>query len=73
MRSWSLIPGAVLILGACTVNEDPAAGGFVSGVAGVTTGSFQARVDALEGEAESERARQASLEAQIAGLERDLT
>ncbi|MEM9813470.1 MAG: hypothetical protein AAF913_12435 [Pseudomonadota bacterium] len=64
---WIVVPA--LVLGACATSDDPADGGFFSGVAGVTSGSYQGRVDALEAEAQTERERQAALQAELSGLE----
>ncbi|WP_076997220.1 hypothetical protein [Variovorax sp. KK3] len=46
-----LLPPAVL--GACQVSQDPRDGGFISGVAGITSGSYQQRIDTREGELRS--------------------
>lgn len=61
------------LLSACTVSDDPADGGFVSGVAGITSGSYQARVDTLEQQAATEQARNAELARQIKAAETDLS
>ncbi|SMP34787.1 hypothetical protein [Shimia sagamensis] len=63
----------VCLLSACVTSDDPADGGFVSGVAGITSGSYQARVDSLEAQATAEQARNADLSRQINAAEADLS
>jgi len=64
-----IIAAATLaLLAGCQTSSDPAAGGFFNGVAGVSSGSYQARVDALEGQVATEQERQAALQAELAGL-----
>lgn len=61
MRAFLLIGASALALSACEVSEDPADGGFLSGVVGVAGGGYQARVDALEAQLSADQARANSL------------
>lgn len=63
-----------LPLAACTdLPEDPAEGGFFAGVSGITSGSYDARVEAAEADVETARARNAELEARIRSSESELS
>ncbi|WP_412553943.1 hypothetical protein [Shimia sp. MIT1388] len=64
---------SVCLLSACETSDDPADGGFVSGVAGITSGTYQARVDTLEAQAAAEQERNADLRRQINAAEADLS
>jgi len=57
-------------LAGCSVSDDPAAGGFVSGVAGVAGGGYDARIDAREAGLATTEAEGAALTAELASLER---
>lgn len=59
------------LLAGCATSDDPADGGFFSGVAGVAGGGFEGRVAEREAAVAAEQARQAALEAELAGLERE--
>ena len=63
-----------LPLAACTdLPQDPAEGGFFAGVSGITSGSYDARVDAAEADVDAARARNTELEAQIRRSETELS
>jgi chromosome segregation ATPase len=85
MRWPVLIPALALAAG-CTASQDPAEGGFVSGVQNLSDGTYEKRVEekeaavaagaaqttALEGEKAGVAAETAEVEAQIAAAEGDL-
>lgn len=58
----SIILATCLLTASCATYDDPAQGGFVSGLKGVSSGSYQARVDAQETQLASETSRTAALE-----------
>ncbi|MCA8879076.1 MAG: hypothetical protein KDA73_03775 [Rhodobacteraceae bacterium] len=62
-----------LLSAACSVSDDPAQGGFFSGISGVASGGYDARAQALEGNVAQERERQADLTRQLASLEAEYT
>lgn len=76
----------VLLVSACATNENPAEGGFISGVAGATSGGYQERVDERQENVDELAKRDAELrekkseaaleieknEAEISGLEAEL-
>ncbi len=70
------IKGTIILtcagLAACTTSTDPADGGFFNGVSGITTGTYQAQIDADEAQVAASRARNADLAAQISGAESEL-
>ena len=82
----ALIFAPVLLVSACATNENPAEGGFISGVAGATSGSYQERVDERQENVDELARRDDELqqqkseaeleieknEAEIAGLEAEL-
>lgn len=79
MRPILILLPAVLTLAGCETSSDPAAGGFINGIVGVTSGGYEARI--AEGEAgvadaqarnDALRAEQSSLAAQIGATERSL-
>ena len=59
-----------LLLAACVQSDNPADGGFVSGVAGIAGGGYDARVAEREAGVAASQARQAELSAELAGLTR---
>lgn len=61
MKAFLLIGASALALTACEVSQDPADGGFLSGVVGVAGGGYQARIDALEAQLAADQARANSL------------
>lgn len=63
---------AMLPLAACETSGDPADGGFVSGIAGVAGGVYDARIDEREGALAQEQARGASLNDELTRLTGDL-
>ncbi|MBL4805938.1 MAG: hypothetical protein JKY31_01460 [Rhodobacteraceae bacterium] len=60
----SLIVLAVFSLSACSVSQDPADGGFLSGLVGVGGGGYQDRVDEGQAALEEDQAQAAVLQAQ---------
>lgn len=50
MKQIPLSLGIAALLAGCQTSSDPADGGFFNGVAGVSSGTYQGRVDALEGQ-----------------------
>lgn len=67
-RPILLLPVLLTGLGACATNADPGQGGFISGVAGLSSGSYQQRIDERQAALEAEQAQQASLEARQQNL-----
>ena len=65
MKSLLLLT-ATFGITACTTSGDPAAGGFVSGVSGVASGSYQQRIEAKEASVAEGQARTAELQAELA-------
>lgn len=61
MKAFLLIGASALALSGCEISEDPADGGFLSGVVGVTGGGYQARINALEAQLAADQARANSL------------
>lgn len=64
MKAFLLIGASALALSACEISEDPADGGFLSGVVGVAGGGYQARIDALEAQLAADQATANSLAAE---------
>lgn len=69
MTAMKATGAAALLLAACTISDDPADGGFASGVAGLSSGTYQDRVDQKQATADAETARQADLQAQLGALQ----
>jgi len=61
MKKYMLLGVAAFALVACEISEDPADGGFLSGVVGVAGGGYQSRIDQLEAQLASDQARANSL------------
>lgn len=61
-----------LLLAACATSENPADGGFLSGVSGLSSGTYDARIEERTAAVETEQARQAALSAELAALEGEL-
>jgi chromosome segregation ATPase len=61
---------AVLQIGACTIQEDPAKGGFVSGAFGILGGGYEARLREDEQALAREQVRQAALAASRTEIEK---
>jgi chromosome segregation ATPase len=85
LRSFPRFKAGVLAVmtllpaGACTINEDPAKGGFISGVAGIVGGGYETRIredeQALareQEEAAAAAARKTDIEAQQAAVQQEL-
>lgn len=60
---------AALGLAACSASDDPAAGGFFNGVAGLAGGGYAARITAGEQAVAASQSRGAALSAELARLE----
>lgn len=56
MKAFILASSAALVLTACTISEDPADGGFLSGIVGVAGGGYQNRIDTLEAQLAADQA-----------------
>jgi chromosome segregation ATPase len=56
MKAFILASSAALALAACTISEDPADGGFLSGIVGLAGGGYQNRIDALEAQLAADQA-----------------
>lgn len=69
MRLVFLIPLTVLY--GCD-SSDPADGGFFNGVAGLSSGTYEARIDEREAQVAEAQRRNAELNAEIARLQGDL-
>lgn len=61
-----------LLLAACATSDNPADGGFLSGVSGLSSGTYDARIAERTAAVETEQARQAALTAELAALEGEL-
>jgi hypothetical protein len=79
MNRVPLLVAITLGAAGCTPNTDPAAGGFINGIAGVTTGAYEERIAAgeasvAEAQARNDalRAEQSDLAGQIGATERQL-
>jgi outer membrane murein-binding lipoprotein Lpp len=66
---WRAASALTVLLAGCAGSGDPAEGGFVSGVAGLAGGGYEARIDERETAVATSEARQAELAAELAGLE----
>ncbi|MBL1435239.1 MAG: hypothetical protein COB08_003435 [Rhodobacteraceae bacterium] len=64
MKAFLLIGASVFALSACEISEDPADGGFLSGVVGVAGGGYQSRIDTLEAQLAADQATANSLAAE---------
>jgi len=64
MKAFLLIGVSAMALTACEISEDPADGGFLSGVVGVAGGGYQARIDALEAQLAADKAQANALAAE---------
>ena len=71
MSARRLAPVALAAgLAACQVNEDPAEGGFISGVTNLSTGAYEERIDEREAELGSLEGEQSALELRAAEIRR---
>ena len=68
---FPILPAAMLL--ACSENPDPAQGGFFDGVQGITTGSYDQRIESREADVASAQARNEALAAQISTAEAELS
>jgi len=66
---WLAATGAVVLLSACATTDDPREGGFISGVQGLSSGTYERRVREREDNLEKLRAMQQELEREGAALE----
>lgn len=64
MKKFLLLGASALALSACEISQDPADGGFLSGIVGVAGGGYQSRIDALEAQLAADQARANSLAAE---------
>ena len=64
MKVFLLIGASALALSACEVSQDPADGGFLSGIVGVAGGGYQARIDRLEAQLAADQAQANALAAE---------
>jgi chromosome segregation ATPase len=64
--AWSIV---TLILAGCATSADPAKGGFISGAAGLLSGSYDQRVAGQSNELARMRAQQAAAEAEARGAD----
>jgi hypothetical protein len=62
---------AVLLVAACVQSDDPAEGGFYSGIAGLAGGGYEGRIAGREAAVAAAQGRQTALAAELAGIERD--
>lgn len=63
MKSLTICATLLLVAG-CSTSDDPAAGGFISGVSGLASGGYQGRVDERQADVDDEQARAAALAGQ---------
>jgi hypothetical protein len=68
MRAWLLAAGLVA---GCVQSDDPAEGGFYSGITGLAGGGYEARIAEREAAVTAAQSRQAALGAELTGLERE--
>jgi len=61
--------GAALALSACTVSSNPADGGFISGVSGIATGTYDQRIQEREAAVAQEQIRSEGLQRRLGELE----
>jgi chromosome segregation ATPase len=64
---------AILQIGACTIQEDPAKGGFLSGTFGILGGGYEARLRENEQVLAREQVQQAALAARRTEIEKQHT
>lgn len=68
---WIALTACVGLM-ACETSTDPADGGFFNGVKGITSGDYQAQIDAEEADVDASRARNSELASQIQSSESQL-
>jgi chromosome segregation ATPase len=61
----------ILLVAGCAISNDPRQGGFISGVAGLTSGSYQTRVDEKERIYHTELSKQDELHAEAERIRRE--
>ncbi len=66
MVKYLLLASTALTLAACEISENPADGGFLSGVVGVAGGGYQGRIDDREAALAAEQAQANALAAEQA-------
>ncbi len=71
MRAFCISCAALTFatLAGCEVSENPADGGFVSGVSGLSQGTYQERIDTRNAAIAEETERQRQLQAELGQLE----
>ena len=73
MKKLLLTAITALPLIGCTENPDPSQGGFFEGVQGISSGSYDDRIQSREAEVASAQARNEALAGQISAAERELS
>jgi len=68
-RSPLWLGGCLVLMAGCTVSDNPADGGFLPGVQGVSSGTYDGRIAERTAAVQTEQQRQDALRAQLAGLE----
>ncbi len=68
----SILVAALFTVGACETSQNPADGGFVSGVAGIGSGAYDQRITDRETTIAAGQATQSGLQTEIAKLTQDL-
>lgn len=61
----------LLVLAGCAATDDPAEGGFFTGMANLSSGAYEERLDRKRGELDAAQTEHARLEEHAAGVERD--
>ena len=60
-------------LAGCTENPDPSQGGFFAGVQGISSGSYDDRIESREADVAAAQARNEALAGQISAAEQELS
>lgn len=71
MIRFAVIP-CLLLVAACETSTDPADGGFLSGVSGISSGAYDDRVQTAEADVAAAQTRNDALAAQIRASESEL-
>jgi hypothetical protein len=73
MKNLLITAAAALSLLGCAENPDPSEGGFFTGVQGLSSGSYDERIESREADVASAQARNEALAGQISAAERELS